>query len=77
MACHRSNTTVGDWDGELAPETDEAGYRIREPYGTKRRIKVVLMGADASSLSFFKKAEEEMEELDIVCYEKNRDVGGT
>jgi len=69
---------IGDWDGEPAPETDETGYRIREvPYGTKRRVKVVLMGAGASSLNFFKKAEEEMEELDIVCYEKNHDVGGT
>lgn len=61
-----------------APESDEHGYKIREqPYGTKRRIKVILMGAGASSLNFFKKAEEEMENLDIVCYEKNHDVGGT
>ncbi|KAF2114151.1 hypothetical protein BDV96DRAFT_577669 [Lophiotrema nucula] len=61
-----------------APETDQHGYRIREqPMGTKRRIKVILMGAGASSLNFFKKAEEEMEELDIVCYEKNHDIGGT
>jgi len=47
-----------------------------QPYGTKRRVKVVLMGAGASSLNFFKKAEEQMEELDIVCYEKNHDIGG-
>ncbi|KAF2184065.1 FAD/NAD(P)-binding domain-containing protein [Zopfia rhizophila CBS 207.26] len=61
-----------------APETDQYGYRIREqPMGTKRRIKVILMGAGASSLNFFKKAEEEMQNVDIVCYEKNDDVGGT
>lgn len=61
-----------------APECDEHGYRIREqPMGTKRRIKVILMGAGASSLNFFKKAEEEMQNLDIVCYEKNHDIGGT
>src|SRR5947209_3203181 len=61
-----------------APETDEHGYRIREqPMGAKRRVKAVLMGAGASSLNFFKKAEEQMENLDIVCYEKNADVGGT
>ena len=35
------------------------------------------MGAGASSLNFFKKAEEEMQNLEIVCYEKNKDVGGT
>ncbi|KAF2492990.1 FAD/NAD(P)-binding domain-containing protein [Lophium mytilinum] len=61
-----------------APETDQYGYRIREqPMGTKRRVKVILMGAGASSLNFFKRAEEEMENLDIVCYEKNHDIGGT
>ncbi|KAF2464314.1 uncharacterized protein BDR25DRAFT_98176 [Lindgomyces ingoldianus] len=34
--------------------------------GTNRTINVVLMGAGASSLDFFKKAEEKMEDLDIV-----------
>ena len=61
-----------------APETDRHGYRIREqPMGAKRRVKVILMGAGASSLNFFKKAEEQMENVDIVCYEKNQDIGGT
>jgi hypothetical protein len=62
----------------LPPETDEHGYCIWEqPMGTKRKVKVILMGAGASSLNFFKKAEEEMENLDMVCYEKNSDIGGT
>ncbi|PVH93371.1 FAD/NAD(P)-binding domain-containing protein [Periconia macrospinosa] len=69
------NVNVRD---QPAPETDQHGYRIREePMGTKRKVKVILMGAGASSLNFFKKAEEEMENLEIVCYEKNHDVGGT
>lgn len=73
-----ANVPIVDYDGPPAPETDEGGYRIREqPMGTKRKIKVILMGAGASSLNFFKKAEEEMENLDIVCYEKNHDIGGT
>jgi hypothetical protein len=63
---------------QLPPETDQYGYRVKEqPMGTKRRIKVILMGAGASSLNFFKQAEEEMDNLDIVCYEKNKDIGGT
>lgn len=63
---------------EPAPLEDEHGYRIREqPMGTKRKIKVILMGAGASSLNFFKKAEEEMTDLEIICYEKNHDIGGT
>lgn len=67
-----------DHDGVPAPDSDSAGYTIREEhYGTKRRIKVILMGAGASTLNFLKKAEEEMQNLDIVVYEKNHDVGGT
>jgi hypothetical protein len=63
---------------QLPPKTDQHGYRINEqPMGTKRKVKVILMGAGASSLNFFKKAEEEMQNLDIVCYEKNTDIGGT
>ena len=61
-----------------APERDEHGYKIREqPMGTKRKVKVIIMGAGASTLNFLKKAEEEMDNLEIVCYEKNHDVGGT
>ncbi|KAF1939859.1 FAD/NAD(P)-binding domain-containing protein [Clathrospora elynae] len=43
--------------------------------GIKGKVKVILMGVGASS-AFFKKAEQEMENLEIVCYEKNSDVGG-
>ncbi|KAF4311955.1 Flavin-containing monooxygenase-like protein [Botryosphaeria dothidea] len=73
-----SEVEEDDYIGPPPPEADEYGYRILEqPMGTKRRVKVVLMGAGASSLNFFKKAEEELEKVDIVCYEKNHDVGGT
>lgn len=65
-------------DGAFVPETDEAGYRIAEqPMGTKRTVKVILMGAGASTLNFLKKAEEELQHVDIRVYEKNKDVGGT
>ena len=61
-----------------APEKDDHGYRIREvPMGTKRQVKVILMGSGASALNFFKAAEEQMSDLEIICYEKNNDVGGT
>ena len=63
---------------QLPPKKDQHGYQIDEqPMGVKRRVKVILMGAGASSLNFFKQAEEEMENLDMVCYEKNSDIGGT
>lgn len=35
---------------QLAPETDQYGYKIKEqPMGTKRKVKVVLMGAGRHS----------------------------
>ncbi|KAI9711501.1 MAG: hypothetical protein M1820_002064 [Bogoriella megaspora] len=73
-----ANHPTAERDGAFVPTEDEYGYKIREqPMGTKRRIRVILMGAGASSLNFFKKAEEQMENLDICCYEKNSDIGGT
>lgn len=73
-----ANEPINEYDGSPIPEVDEYGYRIHEqPLGSKRRVKVVLMGAGASSLNFFKKAEEQLEDVDIVCYEKNHDIGGT
>lgn len=73
-----NNNPTAERDGWHIPETDETGYRIREePYGTKRGLRVVLMGAGASTVNFLKKAEETMENLDICVYEKNKDVGGT
>ncbi|KAJ9645779.1 hypothetical protein H2199_002819 [Coniosporium tulheliwenetii] len=72
-----ANEPVNGYE-EPTPETDEYGYRIREqPMGTKRKVKVILMGAGASSLNFFKHAEEQLQNVEIVCYEKNNDVGGT
>ena len=62
-------------DGDLVPETDPTGYRIREqPYGTKRHVRVILMGAGASTVNFLKKAEEQMSNMKITVYEKNHDV---
>jgi hypothetical protein len=48
-----------------------------EPYGTKKRMRIAMLGAGVSGLNFFKFAEEKLENVEIVCYEKNRDVGGT
>ena len=72
------NNPTAERDGHFIPEQDESGYRIREqPLGTKREVKVILMGAGASTLNFLKAAEEQMENVNITVYEKNHDVGGT
>jgi hypothetical protein len=65
-------------DGLHIPEVDSTGYRIREEaFGTRRKLRVVLMGAGASTVNFLKKAEETMQNLDVTVYEKNHDIGGT
>lgn len=67
-------------DGLLIPLRDETGYQIREqPYGTKRKTKVILMGAGASTLNFLKVAlaDQTTQNLEAYSYEKNSDVGGT
>jgi cation diffusion facilitator CzcD-associated flavoprotein CzcO len=72
------NIATAERDGALVPSVDDHGYRIREqPMGSKRRIRIVLMGAGASSLNFFKQAELELENVEVRCYEKNADIGGT
>lgn len=45
--------------------------------GTKQKVRIIVQGAGASALNFLKKAGEELELVDVVCYEKNVDVGGT
>ena len=57
---------------------DSEAYRITEnPLGTKRKVKVIILGAGCSAINFFKRAEEVLENVEIVSYEKNHDVGGT
>lgn len=57
---------------------NDGGYRINEqPMGTKRDMRIIVLGAGASGINFCKTAEEDLENVKIVCYEKNDDVGGT
>lgn len=74
----KNNPSTAERDGMQIPEADAQGYRIRkEPFGTRRHLRVIVMGAAASTVNFLKKAEEQMQNLDITVYEKNHDVGGT
>ena len=72
------NNITAERDGLHVPEVDSTGYRIREePFGTRRKVRVVLMGAGASTVNFLKKAEESVQNLEVIVYEKNHDIGGT
>lgn len=46
-------------------------------YGSKRKLRVGFIGAGLSALNFFKFAEEKLENVEWVSYEKNHDIGGT
>jgi hypothetical protein len=72
------DVNIAERDGLHIPQVDSSGYRIREePFGTRRKLRVVLMGAGASTVNFLKKTEERMHNLDVTVYEKNHDIGGT
>ncbi len=60
------------------PKVNEHGYKIREePLGTKRPMRVIVLGAGASGINFCKIAEDMLENVEVVCYEKDNEVGGT
>jgi cation diffusion facilitator CzcD-associated flavoprotein CzcO len=53
-------------------------YHIREsPMGSKRKLKVIFMGMGASGINFAYHLGKLTQDIDLVVYEKNSDVGGT
>ncbi len=72
-----SSTHVREESTNL-PAINEHGYEIREePLGSKLKLRVIILGAGASGIDFFKNAEDKLENVEIQCYEKNYDIGGT
>lgn len=60
------------------PNANNSGYQINEqPLGTKQSKKIILLGAGASGINFLKTAQERLENVEVVCYEKNSNIGGT
>lgn len=54
-------------------------HLINEPSPAQPRFKILMIGAGAAGIDFLHHAPKELEHLgvDIVCYDKNPDVGGT
>ena len=50
---------------------------LEQLYGTRKKLRIAMLGAGLSGLNFFKRAEERLKNVEIICYEKNADVGGT
>jgi cation diffusion facilitator CzcD-associated flavoprotein CzcO len=76
---HPSHSFSTPHDGHPPPLADSKGYTIiEEPYGTKRPLRVILMGAGASAINFLHHLGGlSKHNLSVICYEKNDGVGGT
>ena len=60
----------------IRPSANDVNIR-EEPFGLRKKMRIAILGAGISGINFFKFAEERLQNVEIVCYEKNRDVGGT
>lgn len=60
------------------PSQNERGYRILErPYGTERPMRIIHVGAGISGICLSKYLDEASENVGLICYDKNADIGGT
>jgi NADH dehydrogenase FAD-containing subunit len=51
---------------------DFAGYRVTEkPFGTRRAVRIVCVGAGAAGLQLAYKLERKLEDIELQIYEKN------
>lgn len=68
-------------NGNAAPNGAPSGakaYRVLDqPVGARSRMKIIGIGAGASGLYLAYALERQMQDYELVIYEKNRDVGGT
>lgn len=59
------------------PDPEHDVHIPNQLLGSKRKLRVVVLGSGLSGINFFKFAEEKASNLEIRCYEKNEDIGGT
>lgn len=58
--------------------TSDTGYTIDEvPSGVKRRLRIIAVGAGASGINLAKFADDQLENAELIIYDKNDEVGGT
>lgn len=70
---HTAHQHENDWYNR-----DFDGYRVSDhPLYSKRRLRIVCVGAGASGLQIAYKAERVLENIELQIYEKNSDIGGT
>lgn len=70
----------GTTDGtkSTAENSSQDSYKIlEEPSRSGRPIKVIAIGAGASALNFAHDVDTGPLKIELVCYEKNPEIGGT
>lgn len=60
-----------------APVSSNKYQVLEQPSGTGRKLRVIVIGAGASALNFAHDIDTSPLDIDLVCYEKNPDIGGT
>ncbi|KAK0270871.1 hypothetical protein LTR35_013923 [Friedmanniomyces endolithicus] len=61
----------------LPDSSGRPDVRIRDDfYGTRRKLRIGVLGAGISGLNFLHYAEQHLRDVEIVVYERNEDVGG-
>lgn len=61
-----------------AENSSPTSYQIlEEPTRSGRPIKVIIIGAGASALNFAHDVDTSPLKIDLTCYEKNPEIGGT
>lgn len=58
--------------------TSDTGYSIDEiPSGLKKHLRIIAVGAGASGISLAKFADDQLENAELIIFDKNDEVGGT
>jgi hypothetical protein len=73
-AREQNSTSVPTFTNNPSPDDVEI---LEQLCGTRKKLRIAMLGAGVSGINFFKRAEERLKNVEIVCYEKNSDVGGT
>lgn len=68
-----------EWDAPGSTGYVVSHHLINEPPPTNPRFKILMIGAGAAGIDFLHHAPRHLEGLgvDITCYDKNHDIGGT
>ncbi|KIM44457.1 hypothetical protein M413DRAFT_24952 [Hebeloma cylindrosporum] len=67
----------GEFPSNSAASSNDEHWRSQEPIHEERHLKVICIGAGASGLLLAYKLQRSFENLELILYEKNADLGGT